>query len=393
MNRIRDLCRPQAPCILLGGRGSAWQEPARQREQILRDNVAELSIWATAQGYATSAMAGCLRLSPRTLRQWCHDHRQAGQQVHWLGRPVLHAPVAERSEVLAVIHALGLAIGVPTLRECFPHMLRAELADLLIRCRRVWRRRYHTCLQVLHWLVPGGAWAIDFGEPPHPVDGLYPYLLAVRDLASGRSLLWRPLKSATAIEAILALAPLFAIHGAPLVLKADNGSPFRAALMQAFLEVCGVIPLYSPPRMPRYNGAIEAGIGSLKTRTEEHATWQGHAAEWTCDDVEAARAEANATARPRGPSKPTPDEAWQARHRLSREEREHFRAVVDQHRQRARGERGWPAEASEAWPPSHEDRSIDRVAIPRTLVECGYLLYRRRRIPLPFSKPKAANIT
>ena len=61
--------------------------------------------------------------------------------------------------------------------------------------------------------------------------------------------------------------------------------------------------------MAQASDAIEAGIGSLKTRTEEHATWQGHAAEWTCDDVEAARAEANATARPRGPSKPTPDEA------------------------------------------------------------------------------------
>ena len=316
--------------------------------------------------------------------------RPAGRCTGWVARC---SSSAQRGEVLAVIHELGLRIGVPTLRDCFPDIARAELTDLLKRCRRVWRRRYHACLHVLDWRMPGIAWAVDFAQPPHPIDGVYPYLLAVRDLASGQSLLWRPLKTATAIEALLALAPLFAIHGAPLVLKADNGSPFRAALMQAFLDVCGVIPLYSPPRMPRYNGAIEAGIGSLKTRTEEHATWQGHPGEWTCDDAEAARAEANATARPRGLSKPTPDEAWQARHRLSRAERAYFRAAVDQHRQRARAERGWPAAASDAWLPSEEDRSIDRVAIPRALVECGYLLYRRRRIPLPFSKRKAANIT
>src|SRR5437868_1132119 len=66
-----------------------------------------------------------------------------------------------------------------------------------------------------------------------------------------------------------------------------------------------VTPLISPPYYPRYNGAIEAGIGSLKTRTQAHASCHGHPAYRTCDDVAAAQDDANHNARPRGPSGPS----------------------------------------------------------------------------------------
>ena len=50
----------------------------------------------------------------------------------------------------------------------------------------------HESARVLHWPVPGRVWAMDFAEPSlpgitgvvPPLDGRYPYLLAVRDLAS-----------------------------------------------------------------------------------------------------------------------------------------------------------------------------------------------------------------
>ena len=204
----------------------------------------------------------------------------------------------------------------------------AELADLLRRYRRLWRRRYLQCLQVLHWQVPGTVWAMDFAEAPHPIDGVYPYLLGVRDLASGQQLLWLPLRTATSFETIGALEPLFLLHGAPLVLKTDNGSPFLADDTQAYLAGWGIEHLCSPPGTPRYNGAIEAGIGSLKTRTEQEATRHGHSTRWSYDDVEAARAKANAEARPQGDSGPSPDEAWTTRRSISTAERMLFRAAV-----------------------------------------------------------------
>lgn len=53
-----------------------------------------------------------------------------------------------------------------------------------------------------------------------------------------------------------ALASLFIVHGAPLVLKMDNGPAFFAEATRRLFIPWGVIPLFSPAYMPRYNGGI-----------------------------------------------------------------------------------------------------------------------------------------
>jgi len=230
--------------------------------------------------------------------------------------------------------APGRTLGVPGLRQAFPNLLRAELTDLLARYRRVWRQRNREPLRVLHWHAPGRVWAIDFTGPLPPVEGHYPYLLAVRDLASGAQLLWLPVEEATAAVAADALAALFKTHGAPLVLKSDNGPPFIAEDVRKLAHEFAVEMLFSPAYTPEYNGAIEAGIGSLKNRTEASAARHGRPGFWTLDDVAAAQLEANATARPQGPSGPTPDQAWANRQLITPEERTLFRAEVErQHKE------------------------------------------------------------
>jgi transposase InsO family protein len=370
-------------------RRSARQRPRREREHRLRRNIVDLADAIIDRGMRPAATARSLRLSPRTLRQWRHDAHAETLRLRTLGRPILRAPRQERTAVIDLLNQLGPNIGVPTLRDCFPHLARAELTDLLQRYRRVWRSRSYQLVHVLHWQRAGVTWAMDFAQPPNPIDDRFPYLLAVRDLASGQQLLWLPIAHATADEALLALAPLFVSHGAPLVLKTDNGSPFCADALLAYLRRFGVLPLFSPPYWPRYNGAIEAGIGSLKTRTEDHAKRQGRPAWWTCDDVEAARLEANATARPKGPDGPTPDELWEARALLNADERTLFATSVAQQRLTARIELGL---AIEATPVDLDDRKVDRHAIRRALVEHDYLLFSRRRIPLPFTQPITADI-
>jgi len=367
-------------------RGSRWQGPLRQREQALRVHVAELCDWAQTQGHRQDDLAARLGLAPRTLRAWA---QLTVVETARLGRPVLRSPCTERNAVIALLDECGPRLGVPTLQDCFPHLPRAELADLVRRYRRLWRRRYQQCLHVLHWQRVGAVWAMDFAEAPTPIDGRYPYLLAVRDLASGQMLRWLPLASASAAETIPALEPLFVQYGAPLVLKTDNGSPFIAAATAAFFSLWGVEQLLSPAYTPSYNGAIEAGVGSLKTRTDQQASRQGHPGQWSWDDAAAAQAEANATARPRGDVGPTPDEAWSARRPISAAERASFRAAVAQQREEVRRQGGW-SDAADL--PSAEARAIDRQAISRALVEHGFLLYSRRRIPLPFPKRKAAVI-
>jgi transposase InsO family protein len=269
-------------------------------------------------------------------------------------------------------------------------MPRAELEDLLRRYRRVWQRRHQYAPRILHWQTSGTVWAMDYSEAPALIDGRDPYLLAVRDLGSGRQLLWLPVPRANSEQAILALRSLFAQNGPPLVLKTDNGSPFGDGGTQDFLRESAVFCLFSPPQTPRYNGAIEASIGSLKSRTENHATREGRPGLWTGDDVAFAQMEANATARPLGPTGPTPDERWRARPELTGAQRAAFTSTVETHRRELLTCEGAPSESDLS---TTRLRLIDREAIRRALVEHGYLLFSRRRLPLPIRSEKAADLS
>ena len=390
MKRLQNLCRLSASDIVaLSRRGPAQQQPQRILEQTTRQSILHFSAWTSKQGWTTHETADLLRLSPRTLRQWQADHRRGVLKSHALGRPALRSPVRLRNQVIELLDHLGPALGVPTLHECFPTMARAELEDLVKRYRRVWRRRNCQALRVLHWQEPGTVWAMDFAEAPAPIDGLYRCLLAVRDLASAQQLLWLPVTAPTAAQAVPALASLVALYGAPLVMKSDNGSAFGAEEVRAFLHQAGAKMLFSPPHWPRYNGAVEAGIGSLKTRTEGHASRHGHPGHWTWDAVEAARLEANATARPHRATGPTPDEAWRQRRNIMPAERALFHNAVARLEPEARTEQGHPSETELN---VQEQRAVDRQAIRRALEECGYLLYQRRRIPSPIRLKKVTEI-
>jgi transposase InsO family protein len=251
-------------------------------------------------------------------------------------------------------------------------MARREVADLLRRYRQLWRRRRKALARTLHWERPGTVWAVDFTEPPLPIEGIYHRLLAVRDLASGCQLLWLPVLDETAPTAGAALEWLFRAWGAPLVLKSDNGSAFIASEVEALLVQWGVGQLFSPPRMPRYNGSCEAGIGSMKARTHHQAARQGHPGDWTCDDAEAARLEANQTARPWGVTGPPPEGLWEGRRRITPEERAAFAETVQRLEREAREEQAYPPEAA-------LDRTaqaaVNRAALRRALVEHGLLRF------------------
>jgi hypothetical protein len=210
-----------------------------------------------------------------------------------------------------------------------------------------------------------------------------------------------------------------------------------------------VIPLYSPPGRPQYNGAIEAGIGALKVRTFHQALRQGRPGEWALADAEAARQQANALGRPWGARGPTPAQRWAARQAVTPAERAAFAASVAcleeepaapspappaaaepapapeggpdsgaaaaaggapvEHPAPAGGdevtkprEQGEPATLSpprvvpsgaESGSAAASGRAPDRAArrrqaISRALVAHGYLVFTRRRIPPPIRKKK-----
>jgi hypothetical protein len=367
-------------------RGFAGQRIQREQEQVVRRHAVDLGQRLFEQGWNWNETADLLGLARRTLRGWRLDFKLNQLRAVPLGRPILGATREERNVVIRHIHQLGPGISLAALRLEFPGMARAELDDILHRYRRVWRKCNRRPLHVLHWTQPGAVWAIDFHGPRPLIDGLHPYLLAVRDLASGHVLLWLPVSDVTAGTAVRAMAELFALYGAPLVVKSDNGSAFIAAELRELAKNFGVKILYSPPRMPWYNGSIEATIGSLKIRTETHAARHGHPGDWTWDDAAAARADANAYPRPKGELGPSPNQLWNARSPITQQQRDHFALEV---------ERRLPCiEAAHGWPETDNDqRTLDREAISQALVELGYLFITRRSIPLPIRGKKAADIT
>jgi transposase InsO family protein len=359
-----------------------------RRRQALnqRRQAVTVAIELTERGWEWSEVAQELSITPRTLRRWRHYSSDELWAVRPPGRPMNPSSPVERNNVIHFLDVHGPGIGLPTLRCAFPDLARAELDEILKRYRRVWRLRHRRPIHILQWTTPGTVWAIDFAEAPAAIDGAYPYLLAVRDLASGQQLLWQPVREANALAAASALASLFLIHGPPLVLKSDNGSAFGAAPILTLLTNFGVLPLFSPPNTPSYNGAIEAGIGSLKTRTDDHAARHNRPGAWSWDDVTAAQLEANATARPNGPNEPTPAQSWAGRARPLTIDREQFHLAVEHHRSTTRCERHL---TNEPTLDVMTQRSIDRVAIRRALVEHGVLVFSRRRILPPIPKSKA----
>lgn len=357
----------------------------RQRARLRCERSARMAAVALFRAYRRRGMsrreiARRLGLPEATLRRWERRWRQDRMDLRPRGRPPDVADRQRRQEVLALMDLLGPDVGLPTLRHEFPDVARGELQELQRHARRAYRRRRRWLMHMLHWTRAGAVWAMDFSDAPAPIDGLYPKLFLVRDLASGQQLLAQPCLDKSSATALAALRSLTRWMGLPVVLKCDNGGGFRSEEIQAWARGLGLRILYSPPRTPEYNGSIEAGIGSIKVRAHHEAARQGRPGEWTCDDVEAALQQANTTARPHGHRGPTPQEMWIDRIPIGESERRMFQKTYRRRALQERRERGlpWYVRLQHG-----EQSSIDRVAIGRALIDHGFLLIRRRRVSLP----------
>lgn len=366
-------------------RSAAWQRTRRELERAIRVDVLALRLWGQRRRRSPRDVAAALRLDPATLaaweRRWHNDHLAPRPR----GRPPDRADRDTRNRIITAFHFFGPGLGVPTLRDLFPHVARRELEHMARRYRYVYRQRNDTVAAVLQWTRPGAVWAMDFTEPPLPVDDVFDTILVVRDLASGRMLEALPCVQQSAAVVCGALRALFMRHGAPLVLKSDNGSPLIADSVGALLAHWGTLALVSPPGTPSYNGACEAGIGGLKTRAHHESARHGRAGQWTCDDVEVARLLANATARPHGHAGPSPDDAWDGEPCVDDDERDTLSDEV------ARLRKEVSQQQPDGVPLAHDVRawaSIERIAIGRALIALGYLQLRRKRITLPIRQRK-----
>jgi len=364
-------------------RGLPRQRYGREAERLVRMSAVAFTRWTSRpHGWALSRCAERLALPPATLKRWERRWREDRMKLHPRGRPLDRADRELRQAVIAMFSLAGPRLGLPTLQEIFPDVARSQLVELQRRYRFAFRRHNRVMLHALRWTRAGSVWAMDHSDAPCAIDGTYDKLLVVTDLASRQKLLSLPVTNADATTTRQALEALFRFHGAPLVLKSDNGSALIAQEVKTLLRARGVLSLVSPPGTPRYNGSLEAGIGSLKTRAHYESARHDRPGVWTSDDIEAARLGANETSRPEGAAGPTPGLAWNQRERITELERAALRDCYHRHEQLERRHRDLLPDAELS---RRERSSIDRMAITRALIERDLLLVRRRRITPPFS--------
>jgi transposase InsO family protein len=383
---MRDAAEPRnAP---LGWSGQ-WDR--REAERRVRAGAVAFSLWLRRHGLPRSQAASRLGLRPATLGTWERAWKRPGRLVSpILGRRRRGLDLFWRLRLREYFLVEGPMVGLDRLKRVFEDVPRSDLRQALAAYRGDWHEENAVVTEELLWLVPGTVWAADFTDTPVPVDGQYQKLLVVRDLASQAVLLALPAAQAEARLASEALEMLFVACGPPLLLKTDNGSPFIAIEFRKLLINKHVASLLSPAATPRYNGAVEAGMGSLKTRIFYHAAACGRPQRWTSDDVEAAREQINQATYPWGVREPTPWQRWQGRPPITEDDRRRLMdAIAEAIRQRLEREGLDETELL----PMPTRAALVRAAIRRALIGLGYLEVRRRRITPPFKSPLRHNIT
>lgn len=225
----------------------------RRAERRARRKAAHFAAQLAAQAVSCTAAADLLQIARPTLCSW-REELQASEPLaepESRGRPCLEVDVATRNEVFQVLrHVTGPAIGLPALQALFADVPRCVLQDILVRYRRVWRRRYAQDGFQLTWHQAGRVWAMDFTQPRQPIDGVFLYLLSIRDLASHCQLAWCPVRGQTAADVLPVLQELFRLYGPPLVIKHE-----------AWQE--------RPPLTPEERQVFRAALGSQRQRAAQ----------------------------------------------------------------------------------------------------------------------------
>ena len=358
-------------------RGMPGQLARREAEREVRKSAVGFRKWTAWHGLTRKEAAGKLGICERTLADWEREWEKDRLAAEPIGRRAKRGDAETRNLLIAIFQLAGDGVGVRAFVDMFPGLSRREIEELHSRYQNLKRRRGYHLIYSLRWKKPGRVRAIDHTKPPKPIDGEYERIFLDRDLASGQQVQALPTEGEIAEETAAALEATFQVDGAPLVLKADNA--FNSEEVKAVLAKWEVELLLSPPYTPSYNGSIEAGVGSIKTRAHHESARRDRPGHWTCDDAEAARLQANQCPRWWDPFAPTPDHLWNNRGSITQEERMEFRSTVSKLREEVARERGFlPGIA----PGPRDQASIDREVISRALVAHGILEFRRRRIPL-----------
>jgi hypothetical protein len=228
------------------------------------------------------------------------------------------------------------------------------------------RRRRRAC--VLHWLRAGAVWAIDGTWFDRPVAGQSRRALVVAELHSRKTLALQAVPGERAAAAIRLLEDLIHRHGAPLVLKLDNGSAFIARCFATFCRRHSITLLHSPVRRPSFNGTCEVSGRWAKLRAAAAAAARGSPGQLCQADLDCAVTFTG--------TMPRIDPGF----------RDRFRQIIAEQLDVVAAEKGV---ALDDQTEDHVHRSLGRVAVKRALQLCHILTIEGREYRQCFSAPAA----
>lgn len=216
---------------------------------------------AQTTGWSRRRLIPALGLSRASVSRWSRRIHQGLPAVRAPGRvrAALVQPERLTAAITALQHGLHRTRGAPALWQQWRGAIaRKDFADRVRAQRQALERARRERLGQVIWTEPCAVWAMDPAQY-----GTVAWNL-VGDLASR---LRFELLVAVALPAcfiVRQLQRLFERHGAPLVLKRDNGSNLCTPAVDDVLNAFGVIALTSPVHYPRYNGAIEYAQREMK---------------------------------------------------------------------------------------------------------------------------------
>jgi transposase InsO family protein len=237
-------------------------------EFIKQSEAAKARLGASQRRHCCS-----LALPRSTYRRW-HGRFRAGSDIIRPPGPKKCQPLpleALKTDLAKLAHAAKRTGGTGLLYERYSSSVsRRALQSLVAEARAEQNRLQRSSLLSVQWHHPNLAWATDASEYHRDGQGQKLKLVVVQDLNS--SFRFAPMCALTLSGEAIAgyLEDLFEQHGAPLVLKRDNGSIFNSSAVDAVLSHWQVLPLNSPVYYPPYNGGIERGIGELKAQLPAH---------------------------------------------------------------------------------------------------------------------------
>ncbi|GGX88799.1 transposase [Litchfieldella qijiaojingensis] len=237
---------------------------------------------ARAQGARLEPACRALGLTARTYQRWTRGDELQEDQRPFAERPVPANALttAEEQAILDVCHRPAFAnlppeqIVVRLLDEedrylasvsTFYRVLRRH-GELAHRGRAKAPKR-HAPPTTYQATAPNQVWSWDCTWLPGPVKGSHYYLVMILDIYSRKLVGWEvflaesALNSRTVIErAVLAEQ----VIDKPLVLHADNGSPFKGATLLEKLRELNIESSFSRPRVSNDNAFSEALFRTCK---------------------------------------------------------------------------------------------------------------------------------